>query len=311
MSPPHDSLVQHLHVDHLEPPNPPVAAGWGGAPRPWSPAPQFRSGERAQTTGQQVVDTTADHTAEHGDGTLQAQQPPLAEATDQLETNGPIDRQQRGGRQAMQLGLGQALSGLHPQLLEQLPGLLPQQGEQNLGANGLVLQVIAVQMGDGAHHAGLNHPGGGDGRRQLQRQQGKAPHPAEETGPGIPTGLILNQLADHPAQADAAHPLDGVSLAAVLHDPAATFARPMHWRMLHRSQRALRSGDWKYLQVDAHEYLFNLADDERERANQAVRDPQRLADLRQQWLDWNAQFPPLPDDATVSLVSGPGDMPAR
>ena len=112
-------------------------------------------------------------------------------------------------------------------------------------------------------------------------------------------------------QADAAHPLDGVSLAAVLHDPAATFARPMHWRMLHRSQRALRSGDWKYLQVDAHEYLFNLADDERERANQAVRDPQRLADLRQQWLDWNAQFPPLPDDATVSLVSGPGDMPAR
>jgi arylsulfatase A-like enzyme len=112
-------------------------------------------------------------------------------------------------------------------------------------------------------------------------------------------------------QPDAAHPLDGVSLQPVLHDPAATFARPMHWRMLHRGQRALRDGDWKYLQVDGHEYLFNLADDERERANQGKRAPDRLAAMRQQWLDWNAQFPPVPDDATVSLVNGPADMPQR
>jgi arylsulfatase A-like enzyme len=112
-------------------------------------------------------------------------------------------------------------------------------------------------------------------------------------------------------QPDPAHPLDGVSLQAVLRDPAATFARPMHWRMLHRGQRALRDGDWKYLQVDGHEYLFNLADDERERANQAKRAPERLAAMRQQWLDWNAQFPPVPDDATVSLVNGPADMPQR
>ena len=112
-------------------------------------------------------------------------------------------------------------------------------------------------------------------------------------------------------QPDPAHPLDGVSLQAVLHDPAATFARPMHWRMLHRGQRALRDGDWKYLQVDGHEYLFNLAEDERERANQAKRAPERLAAMRQQWLDWNAQFPPVPDDAVVSLVNGPADMPQR
>jgi hypothetical protein len=29
-------------------------------------------------------------------------------------------------------------------------------------------------------------------------------------------------------------PLDAVSLARVLADPADTFARPMHWRMKHR-----------------------------------------------------------------------------
>ena len=112
-------------------------------------------------------------------------------------------------------------------------------------------------------------------------------------------------------QADPAHPLDGVSLARVLRDPGATFERPMYWRMLHRGQRALRQGDWKYLRVDGHDYLFNLHDDERERANRAAREPERLAQMRQQWLDWNAQFPAMPDDATVSLVSGPADMPAR
>jgi hypothetical protein len=57
--------------------------------------------------------------------------------------------------------------------------------------------------------------------------------------------------------------------------------------------------------------LFDLSDDERERANRAAREPARLAQMRQQWLDWEAQFPAVPDDAKVSLVSGPGDMPSR
>ncbi len=108
-----------------------------------------------------------------------------------------------------------------------------------------------------------------------------------------------------------AYPLDGVNLLPVLQDPAATFDRPMAWRMLHRGQRAFRQGDWKYLQVDGYEYLFNLAEDERERANLAPRQPERLAGLRQAWADWNALMPPIPDDATVSLGYGLKDMPQR
>ena len=110
---------------------------------------------------------------------------------------------------------------------------------------------------------------------------------------------------------DAAYPLDGVSLLPLLHDPATSFERPMAWRMLHRGQRAYRHGDWKYLQVDGHEYLFNIPADERERANHAKREPERLAALRQGWLDWNAMMPPIPDDATVSLGYGVADMPQR
>ncbi len=118
-------------------------------------------------------------------------------------------------------------------------------------------------------------------------------------------------LAAAGVAADADHPLDGVSLLPVLHDPAATFERAMAWRMNHRGQRALRLGDWKYLQVDGHEYLFKLPDDERERANHAKREPERLATMRQAWEDWAATMPPIAADATVSLGYGVADMPQR
>lgn len=107
------------------------------------------------------------------------------------------------------------------------------------------------------------------------------------------------------------YPLDGVSLAAVLRDPAHRFERPLYWRMNHRDQRALRMGDWKYLKVDEHEYLFDLAADERERANLAAREPDRFAALRDAWLAWNGTVPAIPADATVSLGYSAKDMPQR
>jgi arylsulfatase A-like enzyme len=113
------------------------------------------------------------------------------------------------------------------------------------------------------------------------------------------------------AQAHPAYPWDGVSLEAVLRDPAVQFERDLHWRMNHRQQRALRQGPWKYLKVDDHEYLFNLSQDERERANLGGLHPQRLADMRTQWEVWNESVPPIPPDATISLGFGLKDMPQR
>jgi arylsulfatase A-like enzyme len=113
------------------------------------------------------------------------------------------------------------------------------------------------------------------------------------------------------AQADPAYAFDGVSMLPVLQDPTRRFARPLYWRMNHRGQRAFRDGDWKYLRVDGHDYLFNLPDDERERANQAGRDPQRLMAMRDAWEAWNATMPPIPEDATISLGYSVKDMPQR
>ena len=106
-------------------------------------------------------------------------------------------------------------------------------------------------------------------------------------------------------------PIDGVSLAAVLRDPGQTFERPLYWRMHHRHQRALRRGDWKYLQVDDNEYLFNVRQDARERANLAHKHPEMLERLRADWLAWEATVPAIPDDAAVSLGYSAKDMPQR
>jgi arylsulfatase A-like enzyme len=118
-------------------------------------------------------------------------------------------------------------------------------------------------------------------------------------------------LAAAGVPADAAHPLDGVPLQAALADPDHTFARPMHWRMNHRTQRASRDGRWKYLKVDEHEYLFDVEADERERANQAKSQAERLASMRTAWEAWDRSMLPIPADAVVSLMYGLADMPQR
>jgi arylsulfatase A-like enzyme len=81
--------------------------------------------------------------------------------------------------------------------------------------------------------------------------------------------------------------------------------------MNHRHQRAMRQGKWKYLKVDDHEYLFDLDEDERERANLSAHYPERLATMRQQWLDWSQTVPEIPEDASVSLGYSVKDMPQR
>ncbi|NYE23809.1 sulfatase-like hydrolase/transferase [Pigmentiphaga litoralis] len=120
------------------------------------------------------------------------------------------------------------------------------------------------------------------------------------------TMLDIAGVAPHPD-----YPLDGVSMWPVLRRPDQVFDRPMYWRMNHRSQQAVREGDWKYLEVDGNRYLFDLSVDERERANLAQRDPARLAAMQAQAAAWADTFGPIPADARSELVYTEKDMPAR
>ncbi len=120
----------------------------------------------------------------------------------------------------------------------------------------------------------------------------------------VATFLEAAGVSPHPD-----YPLDGASLLPVLRDPRVSADRALYWRMKHRDQRALRAGKWKYLAIGTNEYLFDLAADERERANLAARQPERLAAMRARYAEWNATMPPVPEDARVSLIYTDRDMP--
>ena len=133
--------------------------------------------------------------------------------------------------------------------------------------------------------------------------------PTRSDTPVITMDWTATMLAAAGVAPAASHPLDGLDLAPLFADPAWAPARDLHWRMLHRQQRATRSGPWKYLRVEDHDYLFNLSRDARERANLARTEPERLAAMRARWEAWAATMPGIPHDAHVALVFGEADMP--
>jgi len=103
------------------------------------------------------------------------------------------------------------------------------------------------------------------------------------------------------------YPLDGASLLSVLRNPSKTFERELYWKMLFRNQKAVRAGAWKYLSVEGDDFLFNLAKDQRERANLAKREPKRLAAMRARYLAWEQALPEHPD-ATYSVPATKADL---
>lgn len=127
--------------------------------------------------------------------------------------------------------------------------------------------------------------------------------------PNLTMDWTATMLAAAGVTAAPDHPLDGLSLLPVLQDPGWDPGRPLFWRMKHRMQRAVREGDWKYLAIGEHEYLFNIAKDQREKANLIHLEPQRLAHMRQLWQDFAATMPGIPPDAVVSNVYGEAEIP--
>ena len=103
------------------------------------------------------------------------------------------------------------------------------------------------------------------------------------------------------------YPLDGVSLLPTLAKPDAALERELFWRMKFRNQKAMRSGDWKYLSIEGDEFLFNLPRDERERANHGKREPGRLAAMRARYAEWEKSLPQFPE-ATFSVPATKADL---
>ncbi len=104
------------------------------------------------------------------------------------------------------------------------------------------------------------------------------------------------------------YPLDGLSLLPVLANPDLRIERDLYWRMKFRNQKAMRRGDWKYLSLDGDEFLFELSRDQRERANRARHEPERLATMQACYAAWEATVSPLPVDASFSIPYTKADL---
>jgi len=115
----------------------------------------------------------------------------------------------------------------------------------------------------------------------------------------MPTLLAAAGTRPHPD-----YPSDGLDLLGVITGGAAVQPRRLFWRYKASSQSALRDGDWKYLKIGTHEYLFNLASDERERADLSRREAGRFASMKQQWAAWSESMLPYPEGSVAYPNTG-------
>lgn len=108
--------------------------------------------------------------------------------------------------------------------------------------------------------------------------------------------------------------LDGANLLPQLTGAAET-PRTLFWRMKRNNQAAVRQGNWKYLRIRDQEMLFDLSQDERERADLAAEHPEKLAELRALGKEWEAEMLPYPEDSFSLGLQGYADrygaMPAK
>ena len=103
-------------------------------------------------------------------------------------------------------------------------------------------------------------------------------------------------LAAADAQPHPSAPLDGIDIMPQLTGTAAPVARELFWRVhQRRQQKAVRSGDWKYIVDEQGEHLFHLADDPGESRDRLADSPEQRALLATTLTAWEANMlPPVP-----------------
>jgi arylsulfatase A-like enzyme len=108
----------------------------------------------------------------------------------------------------------------------------------------------------------------------------------------VPTLLAAAGTRPH-----ADYPSDGMNLMDIVQGSRTVTPRTLYWRYKAAEQAAMREGDWKYIKIGKNEQLFNLARDERERAEQSKLEPERFAAMKAKWQAWNATMLPYPEDS--------------
>ena len=89
------------------------------------------------------------------------------------------------------------------------------------------------------------------------------------------------------AKGHADFPLDGLDLLPVLSGKEKNIERTLYWRTFQRDrQKAIREGDWKYLQDEKGEYLFHLPVDQEEKTDLKSKHEDIFQRLKKKYADW-------------------------
>ncbi|GAB1540327.1 sulfatase-like hydrolase/transferase [Scytonema sp. NUACC21] len=107
--------------------------------------------------------------------------------------------------------------------------------------------------------------------------------------------LTATILAATRTKSDPDYPLDGQNLLPLLRGRRNVFPRTLFWRYRaapSARQKAVRSGNWKYVSVEGQEYLFNLSNDPGETTDLKDSYPKILTSLRNQFENWELQMLP-------------------
>lgn len=89
------------------------------------------------------------------------------------------------------------------------------------------------------------------------------------------------------AKASKNFPLDGVDLMPIFTGKKKNIERTFYWRTYQRNkQKAIRYGNWKYLQDEKGEYLFDLGTDEAEKNDLKAKEETIFNLLKKKYADW-------------------------
>lgn len=94
------------------------------------------------------------------------------------------------------------------------------------------------------------------------------------------------------AKAHPDFPLDGIDLMPIMIGKKKNVERTIYWRTFQRDrQKAIRMGEWKYLQDAKGEYLFNLDNDEQEKNDLKEKHPDIFNTLKRKYTEWEKTVP--------------------
>ena len=98
------------------------------------------------------------------------------------------------------------------------------------------------------------------------------------------TATILSAGA---VEANKDFPLDGMDLIPILTGKQKNSERVFYWRTFQRSkQKAIRDGNWKYLQDETGEYLFDLMADQGEKNDVKAKEDSIFNRLKKEYASW-------------------------